>query len=48
LYATPDVLRGMGHVAHVGDTTNAYKILIENPQGKRPVGRPRRRWDDNI
>jgi hypothetical protein len=27
---------------------NAYRILVENPEGKRPLGRPRRRWVDNI
>jgi hypothetical protein len=27
---------------------NAYRFLVKNPEGKRPLGRPRRRWDDNI
>jgi hypothetical protein len=31
-----------------GEKKNAYRILVENPEGKRPVGRPRRRWVDNI
>jgi hypothetical protein len=31
-----------------GENINAYKILIGNPEGKRPLGRPRRRWVDNI
>jgi hypothetical protein len=31
-----------------GEKRNAYKILVGNPEGKRPVGRPRRRWVDNI
>jgi hypothetical protein len=37
-----------GHVARRGKKRNAYKILVENPEGKRPLGRPRRRWVDNI
>jgi hypothetical protein len=41
-------MRWAGHVARRGDTRNAYKILVGKPQGKRPVGRPRRRWVDNI
>jgi hypothetical protein len=31
-----------------GEKRNAYRILVENPEGKRPLGRPRRRWVDNI
>jgi hypothetical protein len=31
-----------------GEKKNAYKILVGNPEGKRPLGRPRRRWVDNI
>jgi hypothetical protein len=31
-----------------GETRNAYRILVGKPEGKRPVGRPRRRWVDNI
>jgi hypothetical protein len=37
-----------GHVAHMGEMENSYIILVENPEGKRPLGRPRRRWEDNI
>jgi hypothetical protein len=37
-----------GHVARMGEKRNAYKILVEKPEGKRPLGRPRRRWVDNI
>jgi hypothetical protein len=32
----------------MGDMRNTYKILVEKPEGKRPLGRPRRRWEDNI
>jgi hypothetical protein len=32
----------------MGDERNAYRILAGNPEGKRPLGRPRRRWVDNI
>jgi hypothetical protein len=31
-----------------GETQNTYKILVRKPEGKRPLGRPRRRWEDNI
>jgi hypothetical protein len=31
-----------------GDKRNAYRILVGKPEGKRPLGRPRRRWEDNI
>jgi hypothetical protein len=37
-----------GYVARMGDKRNAYKILLGNPEGKTPLGRPRRRWVDNI
>jgi hypothetical protein len=33
---------------HFGETRNSYRILVGKPQGKRPLGRPRRRWVDNI
>jgi hypothetical protein len=32
----------------MGETRNAYRILVRKPEGKRPLGRPRRRWVDNI
>jgi hypothetical protein len=37
-----------GHVARMGETRNAYRILVGKPEGKRPLGRPRRRWVDSI
>jgi hypothetical protein len=36
------------HVARIGEMRNAYNILVRKPGGKRPLGRPRRRWEDNI
>jgi hypothetical protein len=36
------------HVARVGEKRNAYRILVEKLQGKKAVGRPRRKWEDNI
>jgi hypothetical protein len=40
-------MRGAGHVARMGEKRNAYRLLVGNPEGKRPLGRPRRRWVDN-
>jgi hypothetical protein len=34
------------HVARIGERRNAYRILVEKPEGKKPLGRPRRRWED--
>jgi hypothetical protein len=41
-------MRGTGHVARMGEKRNAYRILVGKPEGKRPLGRPRRRWVGNI
>jgi hypothetical protein len=41
-------MRRAGHVARMGETRNAYRILVGKPVRKRPLGRPRRRWVDNI
>jgi hypothetical protein len=41
-------MRWAGHVARMGEKRNACRILVEKPQVKRPLGRPRRRWVDNI
>jgi hypothetical protein len=41
-------MRWVGHVARMGEKRNAYRILVGKPEGKRPLGRPRRRWEDNI
>jgi hypothetical protein len=56
LYSSPSIIRIIksrrmrwaGHVARMGDKRNAYRILVGKPEGKRPLGRPRRRWVDNI
>jgi hypothetical protein len=51
LYSSPTIIRMIksrrmrwaGHVERMGEKRNAYRILVENPEGKRPLGRPRRR-----
>ncbi|KAJ4429673.1 hypothetical protein ANN_21874 [Periplaneta americana] len=56
LYPSPDIIRNIksrrlrwaGHVAGMGESRNAYRVLVGRPDGKRPLGRPRRRWEDNI
>jgi hypothetical protein len=37
-------MRWAGHVAHMGEKQNGYRILVGKPEGKRPLGRPRGRW----
>ena len=37
-----------GHVARMGEKRGAYRVLAGKPEGNRPLGRPRRRWVDNI
>jgi hypothetical protein len=41
-------MRWAGHVTLMGAKRNAYRILVGKPEGKRPLGRPRHRWLDNI
>jgi hypothetical protein len=56
LYSSPSVIRiirsrrmrWVGHVARMGEKRNAYRLLVGKPEGKRPLGRPRRMWVDNI
>jgi hypothetical protein len=56
LYHSPNVVRLIksrrfrwaGHVARMEDSRSAFKILTGTSAGKRPLGRPRHRWDDNI
>jgi hypothetical protein len=56
LYSSPDIIRMIKsrrmrwaeHVAQMGSKRNVYIILVEKQEGKRPLGRPRRRWVDNV
>jgi hypothetical protein len=41
-------MRWVGHVARMGENRDVYRVLVGKPEGKRPLGRPRRRWEDNI
>ena len=41
-------MKWMGRTARMGDRRGAYKVLEGKPEGKRPLGRPRHRWEDNI
>ena len=41
-------MRWAGHVASMGERRGAYRVLVGKPEGKRPLGRPRHRWEDNI
>jgi hypothetical protein len=55
-YSSPNIIRMIksrkvrwaGHVARMGEKKNAYRISVAKPERKRPVGRPRRKWVDNI
>ena len=56
LYSSPNTLRVIksrrmrwaGHVACMGERRGMYRVLVAKPEGKRTLGRPRRRWEDNI
>ena len=41
-------MRWAGHVARMGEERGAYRVLVGKPERRRPLGRPRRRWVDNI
>jgi len=41
-------MRWAGHVACLGERRGVNRVLVGKPEGKRPFGRPRRRWEDNI
>jgi hypothetical protein len=41
-------MRWEGHVARMGEKRNTYRLLVGKPEGRRPLGRPRHRWLDNI
>jgi hypothetical protein len=48
MYRRTSRMRWAGHVARMGAMTNAYRILVGKPERKRPLGRQKRRWVDNI
>jgi hypothetical protein len=56
LYSSPSIIRIIKprrmrwarHVARMGEKRNVYRLLVRKPEGKRPLGRPRRRWIDII
>jgi hypothetical protein len=56
LYSSPTIVRVIksrrvrwaGHVARMGEGRGMYRVLVVKPEGKRPLGIPRRRWEDNI
>jgi hypothetical protein len=56
LHSSPDIIRQIksrnmrwaGHVARMGEGRKVYRVLVGKPEEKRPVGRPRRRWEDRI
>ena len=41
-------MRWTGHVAFMGEEREVYRVLVGKPEGRRPLGRPRPRWVDNI
>ena len=41
-------MRWAGYVARMGEESRVYRVLVGKPEGKRPLGRPRRRWVDNV
>ena len=56
LYSSPNIVRVIklrrlkwaGHVVHMGERIDIYRVLVRKPEGKRPPGRTRHRWEDNI
>jgi hypothetical protein len=56
LYSLPNLVRVVksrrmrwaGHVARMGEGRGVHRVVVGKPEGKRPLGRPRRRWEDNI
>jgi hypothetical protein len=56
LYSSPDIIRQIksrrmrwaGHVARMGEGRNLYRVLVGKPEGKRPLEKPRCRWEDVI
>jgi hypothetical protein len=56
MHSSPNIVRVIksrrmgwaGHVARMGKGRGVYRVLVGRPEGKRPLGRPRRRWEGNI
>ena len=56
LYSLPNIVRMVksrrmrwaGHVARMGEDRGVHRVLVGKPEGNSPLGRPRRRWEDNI
>jgi len=56
LYSLPNIVRVVksrrirwaGHVTRMGESRGVHRVLVGKPEGRRPLGRPRRRWEDNI
>ena len=56
MYSSPNIIRAnklrrirwAGHVARMGERKGVYRVLVGKPEGKRPLGKPRSRWEDNI
>ena len=56
MYSLPNIVRVVksrrmrwaGHVARMGEGRGVHRVLIGKPEGKRPLGRPSHRWEDNI
>ena len=56
MYSSPNIvrviksrrMRWVGHVARMGEEREVYRVLVGKPERRRPLGRPRRRWVDNI
>ena len=56
MYSAPNIvrvtksrrMRWAGHVARMGEERGVYMVLVGKPEGRRPLGRPRRRWAENI
>ena len=44
----PRRLKWAGHLARMGKRRRAYRVLVGKPERRRPLGRPRRRWEDNV
>jgi len=48
IYIKSRRMRWAGHVARMGEERGMYRVMVGKPEGRRPLGRPRRRWVDNI